>query len=480
MTNSLTTLFAPAVSEIFLLVMICVVMLVDLFLSDARRGVTYVLAQATLVVLAVLTICYVAPLGKVFTLNDQFVTDSLSVLLKCFMYLMVFLLFVYGRGYVAQRQIMRGEFHVLVLVALLGGMVLTSAASLLTLYLGLELMSLPIYALVAIRRDATHGSEAAMKYFVMGAIASGFLLYGMSLVYGATGTLQLANISHFVGHSAQHNALLLFGLMLFIVGIGFKFGLAPFHMWVPDVYEGAPTVITALIGTMPKLAAFALLIRLVVVGLQGVHIDWQLWFTVLAVLSVFLGNVLAVVQRSIKRMFAYSTVSHVGFIFLSVAIGSAQGLNAALFYVVVYVIMAIGGFGVLLLLSQQGIEIDDIQDLAGLNTRHVWLAFLLMLLLLSMAGVPPLLGFDAKLLVINALVHQQSYGLAGFALVMSVVGAYYYIRVVKVMYFDAPADNVVSVKPAKDGLCVLSINGLAVLVLGFMPSVLMGVCHIFS
>ncbi len=477
MTNSLTTLFAPAVPEIFLLVMICVIMLVDLFLPASRRGVTYVLSQLTLIVLAFVTINH-ATATTVYTFDHQFLVDRLSVVLKCFMYLMVFLLFLYSRRYVAQRQIMRGEFHVLILLSLLGGMVIASAASLLTLYLGLELMSLPIYALVAIRRDAESGGEAAMKYFVMGAIASGFLLYGMSLVYGISGSLQLTQIANAVEQGMQHSALLLFGLMFFIVGIGFKFGLAPFHMWVPDVYQGSPTSITALIGTMPKLAAFALLIRLIVDGLHGLQVDWQVWFYILAIISIFLGNVLAVVQHNIKRMFAYSTIAHVGFIFLGIAIGTIQGLNAALFYTIVYVIMAIGGFGVVLMLSRQGLEVDNISDFAGLNARHVWLAFLMMLLLLSMAGVPPLLGFDAKLLIINALVDQHQYFLAGFALVMSVVGAYYYIRVIKVMYFDQPADQV-AIKPAHDGMVVLSINGLAVLVLGFMPSVLMGVCHLF-
>ena len=471
----MTHAFFPALPEIFLLVMVCVIMLVDLFLKPAQRGVTYALSQLTVIVLAAMTWPFVH--DKAITLfHGQFVLDHFAVVLKLFMYLMVFAIFLYSRRYVMERQIMRGEFHLLTLIALLGGMVLVSANSLLTLYLGLELLSLPTYAMVAMQRDASKGPEAAMKYFVMGAVASAMMLYGMSFVFGLSGSLLLPEISHVVLNGMSHSMLFIFALMFFIVGVCFKLGAVPFHMWVPDVYEGSPTCVTAILGTLSKIAALGLIVRLVIQMMHGLLPHWHIALMVIAVLSILLGNILAIVQTNIKRMFAYSTISHMGFIVLVLALGTKQSLTYAVFYTVVYVIMSVGGFGMVMLLARQGHESDKISDFAGLNKRHAWIAFMMLLLMVSMAGIPPMVGFDAKLFVIQALIAQHYYGLAIFALIMSVIGAYYYLRVVKVMYFDAAEPATLKHPLSLDGRIAVSVNGVLVLLLGLMPAGLLALC----
>ena len=409
-------------------------------------------------------------------LSGQYVMSRFTTVLKLFIYLMTFGVMVYSRHYTTSREIMRGEFHVLTLLSMLGAMVLVSANSLLTLYLGLELLSLPLYALVAMQRDRTICAEAAIKYFVMGALASGMLLYGMSLIYGLSDSLLLPQI---VGHAANfaHDPVLLVAMVLVVAASAFKLGAVPFHMWVPDVYQGSPSSVTAFLGTVPKLAAFALLLRLLAGALPVLHVEWHQVLIVLAILSLLIGNVLAIVQTNIKRLFGYSTISHIGFILLAVAMGDASGYRAGLFYVIAYTLTALGGFGVVILLSQKRFNADSIEDYVGLSSRAPWVALMMMFFLLSMAGIPPFLGFDAKLLVILQLIRHANYGLATFVLVMSVVGAYYYLRIIKLMYFDEPIKEA-PVLLSVDHQCLLTINGWAMLVLGILPAGLLMLCHV--
>ncbi len=465
----------PAMPEIVVLVMIGVIMIVDLFIRQANRKVVYILSQLTLVVAAAFT-------WHDFGIQDiafqkQFMFDDLAFVLTLFMYLLTFGVFLYSRGYVVRKKMMFGEFHILILLSLLGGMVLVSANSLLTLYVGLELLTLPQYAMVAMLRDETKAPEAAMKYFIMGAVASGILLYGISLIYGATGSLLLPNIAMATGYSAAHSPLLIFGMIFVVVALAFKFGAVPFHMWVPDVFEGAPTAVTLFISTVPKLAGFAMMIHLLYEALPLLQPQWSAILMALAVLSLIVGNLLAIVQKNIKRMFGYSAVAHAGFILLAVSLGNAQGYAAALFYTIAYGLMSLGGFGVIVLLERSGQGFDNIESLRGLNSRNPWLAFVMMLFLLSMAGVPPLLGFDAKLLVLLGLVQQGDYYVTGIALLMAVIAAYYYLRVIKVMYFDAPSITEPVALPL-DGKIGISINGLGILVLGCLPAGLMGLCQL--
>ena len=469
--------FFPATPEILMIVMIMVIMLVDLFLTERTRGVTYVLSQLTLLGCAVLSWILMYHKPEV-AFSGQFVLDHFASISKLFIYLMGFAIFIYSRNYTTEHKIMRGEYHVLSLLSILGAMVLVSGNSMLTLYLGLELMSLPLYALVAMRRDVKKGSEAAMKYFVMGALASGLLLYGMSMIYGISHAIEIPTIMKALHSSSAHPTLLLFCMVFIVAAVAFKLGAVPFHMWVPDVYEGAPTSVTAFLGTVPKLAALALLIRLVAEGLSSLSIHWTTLLMVLAVLSLFMGNVLAIVQKNLKRMLAYSTIANIGFVLLGVASGDSLGYGYALFYIITYVMMAVGAFGLLVLLSRKGHDVEMIDDLAGLNTKNSWLAVMMMLILLSMAGIPPLVGFDAKLFIIMHMVSLHHYGMAIFALIISVVGAYYYLHVVKVMYFDKPKEiSVNTATIAKDGYFAFSVNGILMLLLGIYPTWLLMLCH---
>ena len=363
----------------------------------------------------------------------------------------------------------------LVLFAALGMMVLISARSFLTVYLGLELLSLSLYALVALDRDSLVASEAAMKYFVLGALASGMLLYGMSLIYGATGSLDLATVHEAISDSGRGNVVLILGLVFLVVGVAFKLGAVPFHMWVPDVYEGAPTPVTLFIGSAPKIAAFAMLMRLLVDGLGSLHGDWQQMLIILAVLSMGIGNVIAIAQSNIKRMLAYSTIAHVGFLFLGVIAGNPDGYAASMFYVIVYTLMVVGAFGMVVALGRNGHECDQLEDFRGLNERNPWLAMLMMVLMLSMAGVPPLAGFWAKWSVLRELVAAGQSWLAVVAVLFSVIGLYYYLRVVRLMYFDPPSDAV-RARPGADVQVVIGANGLAILALGIYPGGLLALC----
>jgi NADH-quinone oxidoreductase subunit N len=479
-------LLLPAYPEIWLLAMASIILVVDLFLpEDSRRSVVYWLSLATLAGCALLTIAAVQATGgqPAYTFGDMFVADLMAHTLKLLSYLAVAACFVYSRRYLADRDMLRGEYFVLALFALLGMMVMISASHLLVLYLGLELMSLCLYSMVALNRDSAVSTEAAMKYFILGALASGLLLYGMSMLYGATGTLNIEQIAQAIGGGKANKAMVVFGLVFVVAGLAFKLGVVPFHMWIPDVYQGAPNAMTLFIGTAPELAAFAMAIRLLVNGLLDLAVDWQQMLLIMSVLSMALGNFAAIAQSNIKRMLAYSAISHMGFLLLGLLAGVVGGnllsapnaYSAAMFYAIVYVLMSLGAFGIVLALSRAGFEAEEITDFRGLNQRAPWYAFLMLLLMFSLAGIPPLAGFYAKLVVLDAVIKAGQIWLAVFAVVMSLIGAFYYIRVVKVMYFEEP-DSDVPIENGLDMRLLLSANGLAVLVLGVMPGPLMALC----
>jgi NADH-quinone oxidoreductase subunit N len=467
--------FLPALPEMFLLSMACLLLILDLFFSDKNRVFTYLLALVTLVGTTVLTIT-VYPLEAVYTFNGSFVNDRMGAVLKIFVYLVTAVVFIYSRNYLLARNLFRGEFFALGLFGVLGMMVLISAHNLLTIYLGLELLSLSLYAMVALQRDSADASEAAMKYFILGALASGMLLYGMSLLYGVSGSLDIGEVRQTVLDLGDSKSLVLsLGLVLVIVGMAFKLGAVPFHMWIPDVYHGAPTAVTLYISTAPKIAAFAMVMRLLVEGLGDMHEQWQDILIILAVLSMAVGNIVAIAQTNLKRMLAYSTISHVGFLLLGVLAGSQAGYSGAMFYAIVYALMGMGGFGMILLLSRAGFEADRLDDFKGLNVRSPWFAFMMLILMFSMAGVPPTLGFYAKLSVLQAVVGADLTWLAVVAVVFSIIGMFYYLRVIKLMYFDKPEDNN-PLESSVDMKLVLSANGMGILLLGLFPGGLLALC----
>ena len=463
-----------AYPEIFVVCMACVVLVVDLYLSDDSRIVTYLLSQATLLGAAILTVSLHGSASET-TFSGMFISDDMSDVLKVFIYLITAVVFLYSREYLYVRDLLKGEFFILGLFAVTGMMVMVSAYSLLTLYLGLELLSLCLYAMVALHRDSIPASEAAMKYFVLGAIASGMLLYGMSMIYGATGSLGITEVGTAVQQSTSNDIVLLFGMTFVVVALAFKLGAVPFHMWLPDVYHGAPTPVTLFITAAPKVAAFAMVIRLLTDGLGGLHLQWQEMLIVLSVLSITIGNVVAIAQTNIKRMLAYSTISHVGFLLLGILAGTPAGNAASMFYVLVYAIMSLAAFGMIMLLSRAGFESDQLEDFKGLNERSPWFAFVMLVVMFSMAGVPPTVGFYAKLAVLRAVIDVGMVWLAVFAVLFSVVGAFYYLRVIKFMYFDK-ADDDTPLAANTDMRAVMSVNGLIVLALGIYPSALMTLC----
>ena len=480
----------PALPELLLLLGTCVVLIADLFVKSERRGASFIAAQVVLLlcVIATLAIQWVSGTSKFVLFNGLFVSDVMANLLKLVAYVAVSVTLVYSRQYLLDRNLMRGEFISLLLFALLGMMLMISANSFLIVYLGLELLSLCLYAMVALNRDSPASTEAAMKYFVLGALASGMLLYGMSMIYGATGSLSIPEIARqisTVSRDGTQHAFLVFGLVFVVCGIAFKLGVVPFHMWIPDVYHGAPTAVTLVIGSAPKLAAFAMAIRVLGTGLLDLAHDWQQMLAILAVLSMGLGNIAAIAQTNLKRMLAYSTIAHMGFMLLGLLSGWVGGnffnkpdaYAASMFYTIVYVLMSVGSFGMLLFLSQKGFECENLDDLKGLNRRNPWYAFLLLLIMFSLAGVPPTVGFYAKLAVLSAAVNAGQIWLAVVAVVFSLIGAYYYLRIVKLMYFDEPADAT-PVPGHKDMRLLLSLNGLALLVFGIFPGTLMNLCFV--
>ncbi len=487
--------FLPALPEIYLLAGACLVLLIDLLVKDGQRFITYLLSQVVLLITAFLVIASFPGLGGIFetlglssaekvtTFSEMFVLDPMARILKISILLITVGIFVYSRKYLKNNAMYKGEYFTLGLFAVLGMMIMVSAKTMLLLYLGLELLSLSMYAMVAFKRDDGKASEAAMKYFVLGAIASGMLLYGMSIVYGVTGSLNLNHIAAYMStNPVMQNIGLLLGLSFVIVGLGFKLGIVPFHMWVPDVYDGSPTSVTMFLGTAPKIAAFAMIIRLLVEGLGDMVQGWQQILAILAALSLLVGNIIAIAQTNIKRMLAYSTISHMGFVVMGILAGSQTGYAASMFYIITYAIIAMGGFAIIILLSRKGYEADQLSDLKGLSSRNPWYAFMMMLFLFSMAGVPPTVGFYAKLSVIKAVVNANIIWLAVFSVIMSVIGAYYYLRAIKLMYFDQPDEQdstesaLVNVKDQWDFSVLLSVNGLAVLALGIFPGILMALC----
>jgi len=461
--------------EIFLALAACAILMLDLLLNESQRRWTGVWAVAALLITAGL-VAQQPVSGRIVALGGLFELDRMAQVLKVVTLLTVAVVFVYSTDYLQRRAILKGEYYVLGLFAALGAMVLTSAASLISLYLGLELMSLCLYAMVAFDRESGIAAESAIKYFVLGSMASGTLLYGMSIVYGVTGSLEIAAIAEAAHNGLGDNIGLVFGIAFLIVGVGFKFGAVPFHMWIPDVYEGSPTCVTVFIGTASKLAAFALAMRLLPEALGGAHGDWSQMLVVLAVLSMAIGNIVAIAQSNLKRMLAYSTISHVGFVLLGILSGTAQGYQAAMFYMISYVIVAAGAFGMILLLARQGFEADKLVDFRGLNARSPWFAGMMVILMFSLAGVPPFIGFWAKLGVIQAVLGVNYTWLAVVAVLFSVVGAFYYLRMVKLMYFDEPTDTA-AIGGSLAMRALLSANALLVFALGVIPGSLLQICQ---
>ncbi len=462
--------------EIFLSLAACLILMLDLLLNEAQRRWTGVMAVISLAITAALVVAQ--PLSsKIVAMGGLFELDRMAQVLKVATLLVVAAVFVYSTDYLKRRAIFKGEYFVLGLFATLGAMVLISAANLITLYLGLELMSLCLYAMVAFDRDSGIAAESAIKYFVLGSMASGTLLYGMSIVYGVTGSLELAEIAAAVRTAGiGGNIGLLFGIAFLIVGVGFKLGAVPFHMWIPDVYEGSPTCVTVFIGTASKLAAFALAMRLLPEALGASQADWSQMLVVLSVLSMAIGNIVAIAQTNLKRMLAYSTISHVGYVLLGILSGTAQGYQAAMFYMISYIIVAAGAFGMILLLAKQGFEADKITDFKGLNARSPWFAGMMAILMFSLAGLPPFIGFWAKLGVIQAVLGVHITWLAVIAVLFSVVGAYFYLRIVKLMYFDEPTETS-SLGGSMLMRTVLSANALLAFALGVVPGSLLQICQ---
>ena len=464
----------PMLPEMALLGMICFILIADLFIRDENRSVTFAMSQ---IAVAITAVCILGTSGPSVSLfGDMFTRDAMADILKLMICLSVEIMFVYSSSYLKTRNLFRGEYFVLTLFAMLGMMVLISAGHFLTLYLGLELMALSFYAMIALDRDNARATEAAMKYFVLGALASGLLLYGMSMLYGVTGSLDIAKVASVIDSGqVTEGAPLLFGLVFVVAGLAFKIGVVPFHMWIPDVYEGAPTPVALFIGTAPKFAAFAFFMRLLIGGLHGLVADWQQMLVIMAVLSILVGNVTAIAQTNFKRMLAYSTIAHMGFVLLGILSGSIAGYSAAMYYMAVYVIMSLGAFGMILLLARAGFESDMLEDFKGLNQRNPWYAFMLLLVMFAMAGIPPTVGFYAKLAVLQAALQAGYVWLTVLAVLLSVIGAFYYLRIVKLMYFDEPK-QIAPIAPRVDVRLVMSLNGLAMLVLGLMPQSLMSLC----
>ena len=461
--------------EDFLLGATCAILLIDLFLKPAQRAVTHWLSLLALFGTMALILADTDP--QVTAFNGAYIHDKIAAVCKVFILGISAVVFVFARGYLRDRELFIGEYYLLCLFSILGMLLLVSAGNLVMVYLGLELFALSTYGLVAINRDSGIASEAAMKYFVLGALASGLLLYGMSMIYGAAHTLDLAGIRA-AAATVEHPHLLTFGLVFLVVGIAFKFGAAPFHMWLPDVYEGSPTAVTIFIGSAPKIAAFGMAYRLLEAGLGGLSQHWSLMLGVLAAASLAIGNVVAIAQTNIKRLLAYSTISHVGFLLLGLANGTPSGYAAAMFYAISYSIMATVAFGVILLLARAGFEAEEIADFKGLNRRNPWYAFIMLLAMSSLAGIPPLFGFFAKLLVLKAAIDAGMMWLAIIAIVFAIIGCYYYLYVIKVMYFDEPADETALVLPQDKPLrWLLSLNGVALIALGLFWGPLIGWCY---
>jgi NADH-quinone oxidoreductase subunit N len=478
----------PVYAEIFLTVAASAILLFDMFLSEGKRSITYVLSLLTLLVCGILTYNDYAAGTTVYTFSNMFVSDPMSNLLKLFTYAAVGVTLVYSRQYATDRGMLGGnlggEFYILALFSMLGQMVMISGNNFLSIYLGIELMSLSLYALVAIRRDNHKATEAAMKYFILGALASGFLLYGMSMLYGATGTLDLTLVAKAAASGTIKPTILVFGLVFLVAGLAFKLGAVPFHMWVPDVYQGSPTAVTLLLGGAPKIATFAVCIRLLVEGLLPMAVDWQQMLMVLAVMSLAIGNLTAIAQTNLKRMLAYSTIAQMGFVLLGLLAGvagttdrsgAAAAYSGAMYYVITYVMTTLGTFGLIMLLARGGFEAEELSDFKGLSQRSPWFAVVMTILLFSLAGVPPMMGFAAKFSVLNSVLRTGQLWLTVVAVMFSLIGAFYYLRVIKMMWFDEPADQQ-PIVVSNDMALVLSLNGFALVIMGMLPGPLLAAC----
>lgn len=464
-----------ALPEIIILVTACLALLAGLFLGHRYKSICFVISCIGLILAASVTSMYIG-MYKVLTLNGLFISDDMAQLMKLFIYITVLLSFIYSYNYITERQMPSGDYYVLGLFSTLGMMILVSAHSLLTIFLGLELMSLPLYAMTAIRRTDSDASEAAMKYFVMGSIASAMLLYGISLIYGATGQLDLLAVANAITNNwQQQSALITFALVFILAGVCFKLAAVPFHMWAPDVYQGAPTSVTLFISTAPKVAALGMALRILTISFVDVIVQWQQVLLVVTLLSTGLGNLLAIVQISIKRLLAYSAIAHIGYALFGILAGNAAGYSAALYYILVYSITSAAAFGLIVLMSSQGMEIDNIDDFKGLNKKNPWLAFMMLIIMFSMAGVPPTVGFFTKLLVLKALVDVHMTWVAVIGLLFTVIGAYYYLRIVKLMYFDKPVHPEPFILN-KWNTWILSLNCLSLLYLGILPGALIVSC----
>lgn len=484
--NSSTNLI-PLYAEIFLLIATSAILLIDMFLSEGKRSITYFLSLATLVVCGLLSFSDFNAGATVYTFSGMFIADPMANLLKLFCYGAVGITLIYSRGYASDRGMLSGnlggEFYVLSLFSLLGQMVMISGNNFLSIYLGLELMSLALYAMVALRRDHGRSTEAAMKYFILGSMASGFLLYGISMLYGATGSLDLTEVAKAAANGTANSSILVFGIVFVVAGLAFKLGVVPFHMWVPDVYQGAPTAVTLMLGAAPKIATFAICIRLLVEGLMPMAKDWQQMVMILAVMSLAIGNLTAIAQTNLKRMLAYSTIAQMGFVMLGLmsgsigndATGAANAYSSAMYYVITYVLTTLGSFGVIMLLARAGFEAEELADFKGLAKRSPWFATVMSIMMFSLAGVPPMMGFAAKFGVLQAVLGTGQIWLTVLAVMFSLIGAYYYLRVVKMMWFDEPVDTA-PLLVATDMRVVLSLNGGAILLLGAFPGSLLGAC----
>jgi NADH-quinone oxidoreductase subunit N len=482
------TNLAPVYAEIFLLIAASAILLIDMYMKAGKRNLTYALSLMAIAGCGVLTFADMGTGATVYTFNGMYVSDPMSNLLKLVTYVATAMTLVYSRQYAEDRAMMSGnlggEFYVLALFSMLGQMIMISGNSMLSIYLGVELMSLSLYALVALRRDHAISTEAAMKYFILGALSSGFLLYGMSMIYGATGSLDLTAINQASAAVDANRNILVFGLVFVVAGLAFKLGVVPFHMWVPDVVQGAPTAVTLLLGGAPKLATFAMVIRILVEGLPSMAFDWQQMLLVLAVLSLAVGNITAIAQTNIKRMLAYSTIAQMGFVVLAMMTGIVDGdssnaaasYSAAMYYTITYVLTTVGSFGLIMMLARAGHEAETIADFKGLGKRSPWFAVVMTVLMFSLAGVPPMVGFMAKWAVLQAVVNAGMVWLSVVAVLFSLVGAFYYLRIVKTIWFDEAADTA-PINTSADMRAVMSINGVAVVVLGIVPGWLLAVCY---
>lgn len=468
------------IPEIVLLALACILLVADTFISENKKNITFILSELILLTIALLVFS-AFPSGESYAFNNSFVLDPMAASLKIAICLLTVAIFYYSEDYLSEHGWLKGEFFILGLFAVLGMMIMVSAGSMLTVYLGLELLSLSLYAMVAMHQKSVLASEAAMKYFITGALASGMLLYGISIIYGVTGHIGLSEIYQVISDTHEQYYLLVFGLVFILAGLTFKLGGVPFHMWVPDVYQGAPTAVTLFISTAPKLAAFAMAVRLLGDGLFPLVREWQGMFIIIAILSMALGNIVAISQTNIKRMLAYSTIAHIGFLILgllSVDAGSSiveNGFSDAMFYIITYALMTLGVFGIIILLGRKDAEADNLEDYQGLSERSPWFAFIMLIFMFSLAGVPPFIGFWAKWFVLKEVVDSGFIWLAAVAVFFSIIGAYYYLRVVKLVYFDKPV-IMTAIKASQSMRMVISINGLLLLALGLAPGMLMALC----